>query len=89
MFADPLHEIPGIVFFFKMDSSHLLPNPRIITVLLNVLALFNFCSWYIVLHNPRVKNVLRVRFMPGFGVLCLELSRISPFKLELHLSVIE
>jgi len=72
-----------------MDSSHLLPNPCLIIVLLNVMELFNFLCWYIVLHNPRGKKHTEAEICTGSGKLCLQLNRISCFKLAIHLSVIE
>jgi len=45
------------------------------------MALFNFWGWYIVLHNPRGKKLTEADICTGSGKLCLQLSRISPFKL--------
>jgi len=39
--------------------------------------------------NPRGKNHIEAEICTGSGKLCLQLNLISPFKLEIHLSVIE
>jgi len=43
----------------------------------------------IMLHNPRGRKHTEAEICTGSGKLCLQLNRISPFKLEIHLNIIE